>query len=101
MFQPVNSRGVNPMEKTIDETTVDRLGDVRVGVANIGRGEYTLPDGTTKKGLAASLFYTTDQEHQKSVGEGSIVEISGTSWKITKVKKPWLGGRGSVTLESI
>lgn len=89
------------MEEIIDETTVALLSGIRVGVANIGRGEFTLPDGTTKTGLSASLFFNTDDEREEEVGQGSIVEIGGTQWKVTKVKKPLFGGRGSITMETV
>lgn len=87
------------MSETITETTVANLSGIRIGVANIGRGDYTLPDGSNRVGLSASLFFPDDT--RVNVGPGSIVKIGDGEWRITEVKKGWFEKRGKVTFEQI
>lgn len=83
-----------PVTETIEETTVGDIDGVRVPMANMTRGSYTLPDGTEKEGLICALVLP---DGPVFVGEGSVVEISGGRWEVTGIRKP-AGELGSVTL---
>jgi hypothetical protein len=71
-------------EVEITESTVGRLGDVRVGAGSIFAADYALPDGSTRHGLTCRLV-PADDETPRVVGEGSEVEIGGTRWLVVRV----------------
>ena len=61
------------MIETIEETTMGNLGDVPTGMASMGMGSYTLPDGSEVKGMSCVLA-PTDQENV-IIGMGSVAEV--------------------------
>ena len=71
-------------EVEITETTVEYLGDVRVGAGSIYEQEYELPDGTRRSGIAGWLI-PEDNEQGIVVGEGSHVTIGGKRWEVISV----------------
>jgi hypothetical protein len=71
-------------EIEITEGTVARLGGVRVGAGSIFEADYTLPDGSARRGLTCRLVPAND-ETEHVVGEGSEVEIGGTRWLVTRI----------------
>lgn len=86
------------MIETIEETTVGDLDGVRVPMGNMTTGEYQLPDGRTASGPICSL--ALPGRTGVFVGQGSVVDVEGTPWKVLRVElNP--GGLGSVTLEKL
>ena len=65
-----------------------RIGDVEVGVANIGEDRYQLPDGSEASGLTAELIPLLRDEGnpRHTVGPGSVVEIGGVRLEVLEVK---------------
>ena len=83
----------------IEETTMGRLGSVDVGMGNMGQGPYTLPDGTERQGMTATLF--PGDEGFVVVGTGSVLLLDdGASWEVVEVVKAE-GDLGSVTLKRL
>jgi hypothetical protein len=71
-------------EVEITESTVGRLGGLRVGAGSIFEADYTLPDGSTRHGLTCRLV-PADTDEPIVVGEGSEVELGGTRWRVTRI----------------
>ena len=86
------------MTETIEETTCVPLGDVRTGMASMGKGPYELPDGTTVEGMTGILA-PEDQENIV-IGMGSIVTVGGVRWEVIDVEKE-RGIPGSITFKSL
>lgn len=86
----------------IMETTVGDLDGTGVGAANIGRDNYTLPDGTARVGLTAQLFIFTgeDKSNDVIVGQGSIITAGKSRWEVVSVDRE-RGKRGTVTLKRL
>lgn len=82
----------------IIETAQWWIGDEAIGIGNIFRSSYKLPDGTMKKGLTVTLFY---REKSEVVGQGTIIEVDDEKWLVTSIKQPWFFGRGNVTFEKV
>ena len=87
------------MIEVIDETTVGFLGEERVPMANVMRGEYALPDGTLVQGDVC-LLILPDPAGDVVVGVGSEVSVSGVRWRVLSVDNP-ADELGSVTLERL
>jgi len=68
----------------ITESAVEYVGDVRVGAGSIFEDEYTLPDGSVRRGLTCRLV-PEDDETPIVVGEGSEVELGGARWRVTRI----------------
>lgn len=86
--------GVDVIE-TIEETTVGDLGGVSVPMGNMFVDTYTLPDGTTTKGLVCALALESGAVF---VGKGSVVTVGATAWEVVAIEKP-AGKLGSVSLK--
>ena len=86
------------MIETIEETTCVELGEIRTGMASMGKGLYVLPDGSTVEGMTGILA----PEHQENVviGMGSVVSVGGVRWEVVDVEKE-RGIPGSITLKSM
>ena len=84
------------MKETIEETTMGRLGDVRTGMASMGKGTYTLPDGSEVDGMSCVL--APDGEENVIVGLGSVVGIQGVQWEVVGIEKN-RGEPGNITLQ--
>jgi hypothetical protein len=85
----------------IQETTIDDVAGVSVGVANIWDREYVDGKGARRAGLTARLDYEVNGETVRTVvGEGSVVEIGGKRWEVTKLVKP-PEANGTVTLRAV
>jgi len=84
------------MMEIIEETTMGSLGDVPTGMASMGEGVYTLPDGSQTKGMSCVL--APDEEANTIVGLGSVVDVQGAQWEVTRIEKV-RGEPGFVTLE--
>jgi hypothetical protein len=80
------------------ETGVHWLGDQRVSAANIWDREYTLPDGTARTGLTASLFITGKEP--LIVGPGSVFTVGTSRYEVIAIENPQ-GKRGTVTVRLI
>jgi len=101
----MSSGGHESVEKTLTETTVGIFGDVRVGVGNILRDDYELPDGSRRHGMTAQLFVARREADDRggdgvTVGKGSRITLGAETWEVTRVAGS-LFGRGSVTMRRI
>ena len=85
-------------EVRITETTQARLGDVRVGVANLRDGEFELADGETVSGPSVLLMPEPGDIPDRRVGAGSVVALGDADWQVVDVTPGPEGRRGSVTL---
>ncbi len=83
------------MIETIEETTVGDLGGVSVPMGNMFVDSYTLPDGTTTKGLVCALALESGAVF---VGKGSVVTVGTTTWEVVAIEKA-SGKPGSVSLK--
>lgn len=92
--------GTNIME-TIEETTVGHLGDCRVAMASmVFDDEYTLPNGSSARGLICVLVAIEPEGEKVWVGKGSIATIHGANWEVVNItKEP--GENGSITLKQL
>ncbi len=87
--------------ETIEETTVGFLGDYRVAMASmIFDGEYTLPDGSSARGLICVLVTVEPEGERIWVGMGSIATIHGNKWEVVDISKE-RGENGSVSLKQL
>ena len=86
------------MTETIEETTCGQLGDVRTGMASMGKGSYELPDGSVVEGMTGIL--APDEHENVVIGMGSVVTVSGVPWEVIEVEKE-RGVPGSITLKSM
>ena len=87
------------MIEEIDETTVGDLDGVRVPMANVTHGEYTLPDGSTRRGDMCILV-VPETRGGVFVGAGSEVVVEGVRWRVLSVHNP-PDDLGSVRLERL
>ena len=83
------------MTETIEETTCGQLGDVRTGMASMGKGPYALPDGSVAQGMTGIL--APDEHENVVIGMGSVVTVGGVRWEVVAVEKE-RGIPGSITL---
>ena len=85
--------------ETIEETTVEFLGGCRVAMASmVIDGEYTLPDGSSARGLICVLVPIEPEGEKVWVGMGSIATIHGTQWEVVNLSKE-RGENGSISLK--
>ena len=86
----------------LTETTVERLGGVRVGIGNIFEDEYELPDGTTARGPSAHLVELRGQDPNPThvAGPGSVLAIGDARFEVLEVS-PRGGGEGSLTVREL
>jgi hypothetical protein len=81
----------------IEETTVGMLNGHRVPMGNMIREtDYTLTDGTKKRGMVCSLVI--DGKTGIFVGLGSVVSVGEDKWEIVAIEKA-MGELGSVQLK--
>ena len=84
------------MTETIEETTLGTLGEVPTGMASMGVGRYTLPNGSEVEGISCVL--APAEQENVVVGIGSVVEVHGVQWEVVRIQKT-RGELGSVTLQ--
>ncbi len=72
--------------ETISEGTVGSLAGISVGMGQISMGTYTLPDGTAKQGLSATIA-PFDSEKNIPVGAGSKVVVGDVLWHVEQIMK--------------
>ena len=84
---------------SIQETTLENLDSVDVGVANMWERTYVDASGATRTALTARLDFELGGTTQRVVaGEGSVVKIGATSWEVVGLVKP-AEGNGTITLK--
>jgi uncharacterized protein YaiE (UPF0345 family) len=66
------------------EGTVGRIGEHKVMFSNIMLQDYTLADGTTTEGVAASLSLPNSKEWQ-TAGVGHIFTLDGVRYEVVSV----------------
>lgn len=72
----------------IKETTVGRLGGIRVGVGNTWERVYRLPDGSECRGLTAEVFVLLEEQNPGVVvGQGSVLTVGDSAWRVVSVTK--------------
>jgi hypothetical protein len=88
--------------RSLRETTVERLGGVRVGIGNIYSEDYERADGSTAHGPAATLVPLLGQDPNPElvVGAGSVVTLGDSRFEVLEVT-PGDGGRGIVTVREL
>jgi hypothetical protein len=70
----------------IEETTVGMLGGHRVPMGSMIReADYTLADGTKKRGMVCSLII--DGQTGVFVGLGSTVQVGEKTWEVIAIEK--------------
>ena len=79
----------------IQETTEGELGGVNVGVSNIWERDYTLPDGSSRSGLTATLSFGSGST---VAGKGSRVKIGTGTFEVVEITKA-SGQNGEVRFE--
>lgn len=83
---------------TIDETTVEIVGGVRVPMGSMTQGSYELPDGRTERGWICAL--ALPDRAGVFVGLGSVVAVGDGRWEVVGIQKQ-PGKLGSVTLQRL
>ncbi|WP_156039752.1 hypothetical protein [Aureispira sp. CCB-QB1] len=68
------------------EGTVGMIGEHKVMFSNIMIQDYTLADGTSKEGPAASLSLPNNKEWQ-TAGTGCIFTLDGVEYEVTNVEE--------------
>ncbi len=88
--------------RELTETTVERLGGVRVGIGNVYDDEYELPDRTTAHGPCAHLVELRGQDPNPAhvVGRGSVFAVGDARFEVLEVV-PRGGGEGSLTVREL
>jgi hypothetical protein len=89
-------------ELELEETTVERLGGVRVGIANIYEGDYERADGSADRGPTATLIPLLGQDPnpQLVVGAGSALTLGSERFEVVDVS-PGDGEHGTVTVRPL
>jgi hypothetical protein len=90
------------VDRELMETTVERLGGVRVGIGNIFEDEYELPDGSTARGPSAHLVELRGEDPNPAhvVGAGSVVAIGDARFEVLDVL-PHGAGSGSLKVREL
>jgi hypothetical protein len=81
-------------EVVATEGTVALLGGHPVGIGNISKRTYALPDGAERRGLTSTLSFADDTT--LIAGPGSELDLAGARWRVIHVAEG-SAGRGSVT----
>lgn len=84
-------------EHVLLQSTVGRIEGERIGVTTIFEDDYTLPDGSKKRGLTAQLAFAGPPEKLVVVGVGSVVPIANVPYDVVSVDEH-KGRRSTVTL---
>ncbi len=75
----------------LKETTLVRVGKAKVGCGNLWERAYTLPDGSTTRGMSARVAIG---DVVIDVGVGSELCIDGVRYRVTGIdKEPGALGR--------
>ena len=91
------NEGSKPVIEEIEETTVGMLNGHRVPMGNMIReADYTLADGSTKRGMVCSLVI--GGKTGIFVGVGSVVSVGADKWEVIAIEKD-PGDLGSVQLK--
>lgn len=68
------------------QNTVATLQGVRIGNGNYYDRDYEMPDGTTKNGLAAKLFFP-EKEDNRIIGAGAIFTVKEKQYLVVEIGK--------------
>jgi Family of unknown function (DUF6406) len=73
---------------------VPTLGDTRVGIGDVYPRTFLDANGHPKEGLSVTLNYLAadGSERTLAVGEGTVFEMGGAVWRVTKIKTSPHGG---------
>jgi len=77
------------MSTKLVDTTQTTIEGVRVGIGNFARREYQRADGTSERGLTATLF--PEGASSVIVGVGSVTTLGGHRFVVEKVESPFTG----------
>jgi hypothetical protein len=89
-------------ERELEETTVERLGGVRVGIGNIHAGDYERGDGSAAHGPTATLIPLLGEQPnpQLVVGAGSVFTVGDARFEVVSVV-PGEPAHGTVTVRPL
>ena len=71
----------------VKQNTVVTLEGARIGNGNYFTRNYELPDGTTKNGLSAKLWFP--DETKKIVGLGSVFSVKDKRYEVIEIDKKY------------
>lgn len=86
---------------SIEETTIATIDGWRITVGNIMKGRWRLPNGTEREGISAEVGIYDENRVEKgewTVGEGTVINISGKQWLVTRVNRGKGRENGSIDL---
>jgi hypothetical protein len=84
----------HPWEVVVQSGVVTRLGQASVGAFAVDWGTFLDADGHAREGDSIMLSDVT-QDHgarRITVGLGTVFQMGGTVWRVTKIKTPPHGG---------
>lgn len=82
---------------TLTQGQVGTIEGERIGVSSVFEDDYTLADGSHKKGLTAQLALAGPPEKQVVVGAGSVITVRNVAYEVLSVEEHG-GRRSTVTL---